>query len=341
VQLSRRISPAQVHEGDEAVVEITLTTPRSLRNLTLEDTVQGLGIAHFAAARTHHDTPLVARYEVMCRSRGIYDVGLAEAAVGDPLGLAERRASAGSIDRLTVYPRVEVLEGFPAVRGHDPAMQSTRPTFATQGGEDFFTLRSYVTGDDLRKIHWPSSAKRDELMIKQLEIPWQARALVLLDQRASPYADPESFEQAVRAAASVVTHFYRNGFSPELWTAERVPVLRSSSRYTQTMDVLAAVQPITGLQLQPTIARLRRRGVGGGALVLITGGVDDDILGAYRALAADFARSVVMSVTLADADDLVLVQRAGAVTVSVGPDAHWAPAWRTAMEMSWATASAG
>jgi len=123
----------------------------------------------------------------------------------------------------TVYPAVEPLQDYPAVRGVDPTVQSTRPTFAPSGGEDFFTLREYQVGDDLRKVHWPSSAKRDELMIRQLEVPWQARALVLLDQRAERYPFPEAFEHAVRGAASVVTHLYQGGFSPELWAAERAP----------------------------------------------------------------------------------------------------------------------
>ena len=164
----------------------------------MEDTVHGLGVARFAAAATSPGQRLVARYEVYCRARGIYPVGPAEVAVADPFGLTERRAALGSVDRLTVYPAVEPLTGFPAVRGLDPAVQSTHPTFAPQGGEDFFTLREYQIGDDLRKVHWPSSAKRDELMIKQLEVPWQARALVLLDQRAERYPSAEAFEHAVR-----------------------------------------------------------------------------------------------------------------------------------------------
>ncbi len=341
VAVSRRIHPLQVHEGDEVVVEVDVVASRRIRNLELQDTVHGLGIARFAAANTIPGQPLVARYEVMCSTRGVFPVGPAEISVSDPFSLAERIGETGGTDRLTVYPRVERFSGFPAVRGLDPASQSTRPTFAPHGGEDFFTLREYQHGDDLRKVHWPSSAKRDELMIKQLEVPWQARALVLLDTRVERYPIEEAFEQAVRGAASAVTHLFQGGFSPELWAAERAPGLRSGSRYQQAMDMLATIAAAENLDLRTTVKRLRRQGVGGGALVIVTGVPDEGVLGAYRVLAQDFTRTVVMAVGDRTVDSIASFQRAGAVTVMVGAESKWAPAWRTAMELSWSSASVG
>jgi hypothetical protein len=139
----------------------------------------------------------------------------------------------------------------------------------------------------------------------------------------------------------VVTHLYRGGFSPELWTAERAPGLRSDSRFTQAMEVLASVQPLPHLDLRQTVTRLRRQGVGGGALVMVTGLPDEGSLAAYRALAKDFARTVVLSAADRPADPLLAFQRAGAVTVCSAPDTTWGPVWRTAMELSWSTASLG
>ncbi|OFW66633.1 MAG: hypothetical protein A2Z12_08355 [Actinobacteria bacterium RBG_16_68_21] len=341
VGVTRRIYPPQVHEGDEVTVEVDIVTERRLRNVFVEDTVHGLGTARFAAARTGPGQRVTARYEVLCRTRGVYPVGPAEVAITDPFALVERRSPTGELDRLMVYPRVERLTGFPAVRGIDPAVQSTRPTFAPYGGEDFYTLREYQVGDDLRKVHWPSSAKRDALMIRQLEVPWQARALVLLDARADRYPIPQAFEHAVRGAASAVSHLYQGGFSPELWATERAPGSRSDNRYQQAMEILASIQPTPNLDLRRTVARLRRQGVGGGALIVVTGVPDDGVLGAYRVLAKDFTRTVVMAVADRPGETAGTFQRAGAVTVYAGPSGAWAPAWRTAMELSWSTASVG
>ncbi|MEE8497124.1 MAG: DUF58 domain-containing protein [Acidimicrobiia bacterium] len=341
VEITRHIYPVQVHEGDEVVVEVDVTTARRIRNLEIVDTVHGLGVARFAAATTTAGQPLHARYEVLCRARGVYQVGPAEISVSDAFALVERRNHTGTQDRLTVYPRIEHFSGFPAVRGLDPNVQSTRPTFAPHGGEDFFTLREYQTGDDLRHVHWPSTAKRDELMIKQLEVPWQARALVLLDTRAERYPTDDAFEQAVRGAASAATHLFQGGFSPELWATERAPGLRSGSRFQQAMDMLATITPTPHLDLRNTVIRLRRQGVGGGALIIVTGIPDDGVLAAYRVLAKDFTRTVVMAVGDRATNDVSTFQRSGAVTVMVGPDSNWSPAWRTAMELSWSTASVG
>jgi len=341
VEITRHIYPTQVHEGDEVVVEVDVTTARRVRNLEIVDTVHGLGVARFAAATTTPGQPLLARYEVLCRARGVYQVGPAEISVSDAFALAERRSRTGTQDRLTVYPRIERFTGFPAVRGLDPSVQSTRPTFAPHGGEDFFTLREYQTGDDLRRVHWPSTAKHGELMIKQLEVPWQARALVLLDTRAERYPTDEAFEQAVRGAASAATHLYKGGFSPELWAAERAPGLRSGSRFQQAMDMLATITTTPHLDLRSTVSRLRRQGVGGGALVIVTGIPDDGVLAAYRVLAKDFTRTVVMAVGDRTTDGAGIFQRSGAVSVMVGPVSNWGPAWRTAMELSWSTASVG
>lgn len=339
--VARRLHPSPVHEGEQVTVEIRMVAADVVRHLSLEDTVHGLGAVRFAAAGTRSGRPLTARYEVHCRARGIYQVGPAHISVSDPFALTERRTAVGWADRLVVYPQSEELAGFPPVRGLDPAVQSTRPTFVPHGGEDFFTLREYQVGDDLRRVHWPSSAKRDQLMIRQLEIPWQARALLLLDQRAACYPTADAFEHAVRGAASVVAHLHRRGFSPELWTAEWTPGLPSDSRYARAMETLATVQPISNLNLPRTVARLRRQGTGGGALVLVTGVPDRGALTALQALAGGFGRTVVLAVAERPGDSLLPLQRAGALTVAAGPGTPWAPAWHTAVELSWSTVSAG
>jgi uncharacterized protein (DUF58 family) len=341
VDITRRIHPAQVYEGQEVTVEVRVVARGRGRNLSIVDQVHGLGAARFAVGALHPGRPLFARYQVLCRARGVFTIGPTEICAADPFAVAEHRALAGSTDRLVVYPAVESLTGYPAVRGLDPAVQSTRPTYAPFGGDDFFTLREYEMGDDLRKVHWPSSAKRDQLMIRQLEIPWQARALVLLDRRLGRYPDGASFEHAVRGAASAVAHLTQGGYSPELWTGDPAAGTRSDGRYTRAMQTLAAVQGAPDLDLVRTVSRLRRAGAGGGALVLVTGVPDEALLAAYRSLARAFARTVVLSVDAHSGDSLVALRRAGAITVSVDPTSPWAPAWRAAMELAWSSATAG
>ncbi|MEA3503335.1 MAG: hypothetical protein U9R47_11200, partial [Actinomycetota bacterium] len=70
VAVSRRITPFQVHDGDRAIVEVTLATSRRIPQAVVLDEVSGLGTARFVADRVEPQNPMVARYEVLCRPRG-------------------------------------------------------------------------------------------------------------------------------------------------------------------------------------------------------------------------------------------------------------------------------
>ena len=342
VAIRRRISPIQVHDGDRAVVEVTLESPRRIYQVSVADTVHGLGSAHFIADRVESDQPMVARYEVLCRPRGVYRVGAADVRVRDPLGLTESGGITGSADRLVVYPAVEDLIGVPSGRGHDPTVNTSRAAFSHSGGEDFFTLREYAHGDDLRKVHWPSSAKRDELMIKQLEMPWQSRAFIVLDPRRRGNSHGETFEHAVRGAASVLRHLFKSGYTPTLWAGTgNGTAVGSAESYALAMEELAAIEPVDAIDLSTAIARLRRSGVAGGVLVLVSGPPDAADLAVFRALAGDFYRTIVMSVAQPGTDAILQFARGGAVTVQSEPGGQWAPAWKEAIERSWSTATAG
>jgi len=338
--LTRHVTPFRLHEGDRARVEIRVHARRALRPLIIEDEVSKLGRARFATSRAGRNSTVSAHYEIVCRPRGVYQIGPAELVISDPLDLAAVRATAGGIDRLVVYPAIETLSGYPTTRGHDPSVQSAHPSFAPSGGDDFFTLREYRQGDDLRRVHWPSSAKRDELMIRQLEIPWQSRALVLLDTRASTHT-PESFEHAVKGTASVLHHFYGGGYLPQLWVGDsgRPP---GPAPYELAMEKLAAVQPMTALDLRHAVLRMRQHGYSGGALVLITGAVDDDNLAVFQTLGRDYSKTVLMVVADEVPESLTAFKLGGAATVVVGTGDDWTGAWNEAIGAGrWSSASPG
>lgn len=342
VGVTRRVTPFQVHDGDRAVVEVTLMTDRRIAQATVLDEVSGLGTARFVADRIEPRDPMTARYEVLCRPRGIYTVGPALVQVRDPLALTEAGRTAGKVDRLVVYPGVEDLDGLPLGRGHDPTVNTSKSSFSQTDGEDFFTLREYQQGDDLRKIHWPSSAKRDALMIRQLEMPWQSRALVLLDSRRVAYADLDTFEHAVRGVASAFRHLFRNGYTPMLWTGSGSgTVVGGSESYGIAMEELASVQPSPAVDLRSALVRMRRSGMAGGVLVLVTGVPDDPVLAVFRTLGHDFYRTVVMSAAPGAGKALEQFARAGATTIASEVPGPWATAWKQGMERSWSTATAG
>lgn len=340
--LERDIKPVQLHDGERALVDISVRSRRRIYRVSVEDRVHGLGAARFVADRVMPEDVMAGRYEVVCRPRGIYTIGPAKVSLGDPLGFVESTATFGASGRLVVYPRVESLEGVPTGRGQDQTISTSRAAFWHSGGEDFYTLREYHQGDDLRRVHWPSSARRDELMIKQLEMPWQSRAFVVLDPRVEPHVSAESFEQSVRGAASVLNHLFRTGYTPTIWAGRgNGTVVANADAYRGAMEELAVIRPVRSLDLRHLIGRLRRSGMAGGVLVMVTGKPDNADLTSFRLLSQDFYRTVVLSVSDGDDDMIMGFARLGALIVRTAPEGTWAGAWRNAMEHGWSTATAG
>ena len=340
IEVSRRLGSATVHDGDTTSVTLLIENQsrRAVGNISIEDDVNQLGVASFEVARLKKGESTTATYRVTCRPRGVYRVGPTMVSASDPLGLAETRRPIGPVDRIVVYPALEDLSGFPIVRGQDPAMQASRPEHSRRGGEDFYTLREYQRGDDLRRVHWPSSAKTDELMIRQLETPWQSRALVLLDVRDRSYESREAFEKAVSGAATIVTHLVGSGFDADLWAGDADPI--DATRYGTAMERLALVQPDSLIDVQAVATRIRQKG-GGGALVMITGVADRSLLSVQQLLSRDYPTTVLMTVSSTTSQTLVGFHRLGVATVSIKPDEAWAPAWVATMRTAWTTASVG
>lgn len=340
LRAARRLGSPAVHSGDTAMVTLVIeNTGRSTQwNITTIDEIETLGSAAFEIGRLRGGESATARYRVTCQPRGIYTVGPARHLVTDFLGLAEDSRGDGPEDRLVVYPRVETLTGFPVGRGQDPAMSASSPEHAQRGGEDFYTLRQYQRGDDLRRVHWPSSAKTDELMIRQLETPWQARALVLLDVRSRVYESAEAFETAVSGAASVVTHLVGAGFAADLWAGDAQTM--DAARYGAAMERLATVEPTAHIDFGSVAARIRQKG-GGGTLAIVTGTADRSALAVHQLLANNYPTTVLLGVSSTTPQTLAGFHRLGVPTVTVGPGEEWSPRWMTAMRSAWTVVSAG
>lgn len=342
LSVRRTIVPPQLHDGERALVDLSIRSRQKVYRVRVEDRVHGLGSAAFVADRVAADDTMIGRYEVLCRPRGVYAVGPSSVSVSDPLGLAEATSTAGSADRLVVYPKVEDLHGVPTGRGQDQTMSTSRADFWHTGSEDFFTLREYQHGDDLRKVHWPSTARHDELIIKQLEMPRQSRAFLVLDPRSEPHSSPESFEQAVRGAASVLRHLFNAGYTPTIWAGHgRGTMVDNSNTYRVAMEELATITPEHGVDLRHLVATLQRSGMAGGVLVMITGQPDDADLAAFVLLSQNFYRTVVLSVGEGENEEILGFARTGALVVRTTPGGSWAEPWRNAMEHGWSIASVG
>ena len=206
LSVRRRVSPRRVHIDAPCRVDLEVRNESRRRtpDLTAEEPFgdEGVAAAMVVPALAPGGAGRAA-YRVPTHRRGRFQLGPLRLRLEDPFGLARMDRVGATGGSVLVYPRIELVPGLPPAAGQDPHSGSLARTTRTQG-EDFFALRPYEVGDDLRRVHWPSTARADELMIRQVELPWQHRVSVFLDGRRSVH-DSTSFEQAVSAAASILS----------------------------------------------------------------------------------------------------------------------------------------
>ncbi|MPZ89401.1 MAG: DUF58 domain-containing protein [Nitriliruptorales bacterium] len=200
--------------------------------------------------------------------RGRYAVGPVTIRVRDPFGLAERLRRDTATDDVLVYPPIEALPRA-AGSGMDRGAGSSNRRRLYAEGDEFYTMREYVQGDDLRQVHWPSTAHRQKLMVRQQELAWQTQATLLCDTRAVAHRGmgPDStLERAIGATASVLWHLADQGYSLRLATDEsaQAPPVEPWGRL---LDRLAELRPGRASMLAPALERLR--GSGEGLLVAV------------------------------------------------------------------------
>jgi uncharacterized protein (DUF58 family) len=212
-----------------------------------------------------HQASSVA-YTVRADVRGRYGVGPLVIRLTDPFGLCELNRSFPSVDRLTVIPQVVPL---PAVRlaGEYAGTGESRARSVAVHGEDDAATREYRRGDDLRRVHWRSTARTGELMVRREEQPWESRATVVLDTRAHAHrgeGPTASFEWAVSAAASIAVHLRQAGYKLRLVTGTGVDVdATDGSGDGIILDTLADVKPVEHGDISVLVEQVRRRSDGG------------------------------------------------------------------------------
>jgi uncharacterized protein (DUF58 family) len=212
VRVLRHIHPPRVPAGLEARVELTVRNHgphRSPPVLAADPFDGGRRWARFTVAPLKPGETRRASYRLPTTKRGIFRLGPLELEVCDPFGLARAVQSTTPDTSLTVHPRVDQISARSLSTQADQDIRIPVPVIGRTGTE-FFALREYEAGDDLRHVHWPTTARLDDLVIRQPENFWRGRLTVATDLRTGCH-DPESLELALSAAASVAVSALRSG----------------------------------------------------------------------------------------------------------------------------------
>lgn len=282
--LVRQVSPELVAAGQPARVQLALTnegrTPTGV--LLLEDQVPYvLGTRpRFVLEGIGHGWRRQVTYQVRSDIRGRFEIGPMTVRVSDPFGMVELGRAFRTTAALTVTPRTVALPIIP-LGGAWTGSGDNRPrAFATGSAEDV-TVREYRHGDELRRVHWPSSARTGELMVRREEQPWQSRATLFLDNRIVAHRGQgiaSSLEAAVSLAASIAVHLSQRGFTVRLVTATgEEPGTAWHFREAELntgplLEALAVVQPTAHGVIDTSWLSEANQG---GLLVAVLGAVDD------------------------------------------------------------------
>lgn len=274
----RSLRPRRLYAGTTAHAEIELVNRGRRRTtvLSVTDRFTGRREARFAVPPLLPGESAKGAYRVPTSRRGMFEVGPLRVGVTDPLGLVRRVVQTDPPERVTVYPRVEAVASLPLTVGRDLVGGAVDDFSRARSGMEFHSLREYAVGDDLRHVHWRSTARTGELMIREHDVPWQTRATLLLDNRSALYS-PATFERAVEAAASVATALHQSRSILRLVTTSGSDTGFGTGHehYEAIMERLAVAHRSVEARFEMTAGRLHRQAASG-ALIAFTGEASPD-----------------------------------------------------------------
>jgi uncharacterized protein (DUF58 family) len=345
--IHRHLSAVRLFPNSRVAVTLTVenqglsTTPF----LLLEDTLpSSLGrSARLVVTSVPPGSKQGVSYSVLPRQRGRYTLGPLSIQITDPFGLARVRMQTASRNDLVVYPMVEELDSWSLGMHGAGAGESTVRQLHRSAAE-FYTMREYVTGDDLRRIHWPSVARTGQLMIRQDESTRRSIATVFLDNRSAALGSSGSpaFERAVSVTATLGRVLLKAGFAVHFATVDAPAALVSEGALLETLAGTGTAR-LPGIG--EVLAALRETSRGDTSLVFISSPPMAGEVPALIRAGTAFGRKVAVFVYPVDPSSLPpgqaaelegraaaargSLQHAGWEVYVIPPDGRLADVWRS------------
>ncbi|GAA2416883.1 DUF58 domain-containing protein [Actinomadura vinacea] len=292
LEVAREIAPLKVERGEPAVgvLHVTNAGRAAVRGLVAHDAAGSTAVA-VEVPRLRPRGKRTVTYRLPTDRRGEIPVGPLRLARADPLQLARRVREYGSTQTLLVRPKTVPLGLLPSGRAYH--LEGPTSEKSPAGTATFHALREYVAGDEMRHIHWKSSARTGTLMVRRLVDASLPTTTVVLEARPEAWADPDDFELAVDAAASVAVGAAAANFPVRVLTGNGpVAETRGGPEGTEALlDGLTAVAPAAGPH--STVDVVRRVRAGGSLVVVTPGAAELDRIAAVR---GRFDRVVVLRV---------------------------------------------
>ena len=196
------LNQGHLEVGGQAELVLVLTNPgnRSTRRgrigLALGQAAVMAPLPALAPGQSHQ-----IRLKLEARSRGVIDLGPVTMEAGDPFGLIRRRRILAGARKLYIHPRTVALP--PLEAGLERDLEGDPGPGIVDDDLEFHALRPYAPGDDMKRVHWLSTARAGTLMVRQYEPTLRTRTELILDGQAASYRNADEFELAVEIYASL------------------------------------------------------------------------------------------------------------------------------------------
>ena len=249
ITLNRIVADGRHVAGDDIPVRLEVDVDGRIPSgaIVIRERIARLGQRETVIANRHGR--LRGSYVIKQVPRGRYPVESVDAVLEDPFGLERVELKLPAGESLLVYPRLVELDALFSDSGAR-ALEGRKLLLRRPTGFDLHSVRDYQQGESLRRVHWPTTAKRGHLMVKELEDAPRDETAVLLDADAAAVTGvppDSSFELQVRAAGSILKAHASRGRRAAL-------IVNSAARAYQrvhsfdgdwhrALELLAAVEP--------------------------------------------------------------------------------------------------
>ncbi|HEV7849655.1 MAG TPA: DUF58 domain-containing protein [Mycetocola sp.] len=242
----------RVVAGESAVGQLTVTNPtRRLLPGTRIEVPVGEGLADFQLPALAPSGRYEDLFTVPALHRGVIPVGPVRAVRADPIGLVRRERGWDEQVDLFVHPRTISVASMSSGFVHDLEGNATRDL--TDSDVSFHALREYMPGDAPRSIHWKSTAKTGQYMVRQFEETRRSHLMLAISLAEEDYAGDEDFEMAVSVVGSLGVRAIRDGRTISVVASESTPEF--ASRRLLAVKNIAAV---SGSRLLDDLSRIDR-----------------------------------------------------------------------------------
>ena len=275
-------------------------------------------------------------YEARARKRGVYPLGPLGVSVSDPFGMFLRYARVETRGEAIVYPRPLPLDGRLGTTGLEARSRTTgEHSRASESGLDFYGIRDYQPGDELRRIHWPATAHHGQLTVIEFDRGASVNLAVVLDTRVGTEFGrgvDTTLEVGVRAAASLIHWALRsNGlafFAADSAQGPRCLGVDHLDAEYEILEVLARVKSDGGMPASALLDWAAPRLPSGAAIFVITATPDDELPSVIASLRYGQLRTAVLVLDAHSFDSraghptamIGVLEAAGAATVEIRRD---------------------